>query len=322
MLKQAYVVGNLNVDLVMGNFDGWPEVGSEVTGDFFDFRYAGAAGNSALALRKLGFETHVISALGDDEFGKNFVRAFEKKGIDLSRCKIGIGRTSVSVGISTQDERTFFTFLGSLSDLDNDFFFEKVKDIHRSWILICGFNLISAFREERFAEIVKLMKFNENEILFDPGWPPDGWTEKTTKQALQIAKLSDWFTPNLKEALAISKKSSLKDSLIFFKDHDIHNCIVKLGENGAQGFIGDDVILTPAFHFGKIKDTVGAGDMFNAALLKGLSLRWEKTKVAEFASFYASLGITRIGENRYPAFDEAYRRFLKKRKARENKWNV
>ncbi|GEM_PF-353072 len=313
MTEQAYVVGNLNIDVIIGNFNDWPEMGSEVTGDFFDFRYAGAAGNSAIALNKLGFDTHVISAIGSDEMGENFVRTLEKTGIDLSKCKVGPGKTGISIGITTKkDERTFFTFLGNLSNLNNDFFFEKIKNIHRSWIIICGFNLISAFQEERFVDIVELMKSNENRILFDPGWPPDGWTERETKQVLQIAKLSDWFVPNLKEALAISQKTSLDDSLNFFKKRGVHSCIVKLGKGGAQGFVDTDNVSTHAFYFGDIKDTVGAGDMFNAALLKGISLGWKNVEAVKFATFYASLGITKIGEHRYSTFGEAYRKFQEK----------
>ena len=52
-MRDAYVIGNVNVDVVIGTFERWPGIGSEVLGYFFDFRYAGAAGNSAMALTHL-----------------------------------------------------------------------------------------------------------------------------------------------------------------------------------------------------------------------------------------------------------------------------
>lgn len=311
MMDHVYVVGNLNVDIVMGNFSNWPEIGSEMTGDFFDFRYAGAAGNHALALRKLGFDVHVISSVGNDEFGKGFFLNFDKVGIDLLGCKKSKKRTGISLGISFENnERTFFTFLGALEDMDEEFLVDKLKDIEKSWIVICGFNLIPSLQNEHFAKTVELMKSHDNKILFDPGWPPQGWNKRRKMQALQLAVLSDWFVPNLSEALAISERPSIEKSIDYFKEQGVSNCIIKLGKEGAHGFTSDDKTLSSAFYLGKVKDTVGAGDLFNAALLKGVSMGWDNSKIMNFASFYASLGITRTGENRYPTFSEAYSDFL------------
>ncbi len=310
-MKKVYVVGNLNVDVVMGNFKNWPDIGSEVTGNFFDLRCAGAAGNNALALKKLGFEVHVISSVGIDDFGEKFFLDFERAGIDLSKCKRSRKRTGISLGISFENnERTFFTFLGALEDMDNDFIFEGLKDVKNSWIVICGFNIIPSLQNDQFLDTVAFIKSHDNEILFDPGWPPQGWNEELKKQASRLAVLSDWFVPNLSEALAISKKSSMEESIEHFKNLGVSNCIIKLGEDGANGFILSDKTLAGAFRLGKVKDTVGAGDLFNAGLIKGISMGWSSKQMVKFASFYASLGITKTGENRYPTFEEAHRKFL------------
>lgn len=311
-MGKIYVLGNLNVDIIMGYFEKWPSIGSEVTGDFFDFRYAGAAGNSALALKKLGFDVYVISSIGSDEFGERFFSKFEEEGINLSKCEKSKKRTGMSVGISFENkERTFFTFLGALEDMDETFINQKVKEIEDSWIIICGFNLIPFFQDKRFLETIKRMKERKNKILFDPGWPPEGWDDGKRQQAVQLATLSDWFVPNLSEAQAISQKSSLKESIEYFKKQGIRNCVIKLGKNGSQGFTSDSYTLSAVFQVGEIKDTVGAGDLFNAALIKGITLGWDNKMAIKFATFYASLCITKIGKERYLSFEEAYTSFLK-----------
>lgn len=170
----------------------------------------------------------------------------------------------------------------------------------------------SNFQEADFLDTIRSIKSNGNKILFDPGWPTNGWNTKEKESALNIAQLSDIFSPNLKETLAISRSTSLDNALNYFKKHGVSSCVVKRGEKGAGGFIDGEKVFSQAFRFGEVKDTVGAGDMFNAALVKGLSENWEIEKSLSFATLYASLGITRIGKMRYPSFKEAYSIFKSK----------
>ncbi len=312
MSRKAYVVGNLNIDAVMGFFTSWPAVGTEVENDFFDMRCAGAAGNTALALKKLGFEVHVISSLGEDTLGRIFFEEFEKYGIDLSRCKISKKRTGISFGVIFENrERTFFSFSGALNDVNEEFLEKGLYDVENSYVFLCGFNVIQAFKSDEFVWLIRKVKTKGNSIIFDPGWPPEGWKEEIREKALRLAIFSDWFIPNRAEALAISKMKSVEESLKFFVRKGVKNCVVKMGSNGSKAVISSEKMYAKAYTFGQVIDTVGAGDLFNAALVKGLDIGWEKKKMLNFANFYASLGITRLGERRYPDFKEALLEFEK-----------
>jgi sugar/nucleoside kinase (ribokinase family) len=44
------VLGNVNVDLVLGEIDGWPSAGTEVMVDRSETRAAGSVSNTSLAL--------------------------------------------------------------------------------------------------------------------------------------------------------------------------------------------------------------------------------------------------------------------------------
>ncbi|MCL4407917.1 MAG: carbohydrate kinase family protein [Thermotogae bacterium] len=311
IVKDAYVIGNLNLDIVVGYFERWPEVGSNINGNYFDCRYTGAAGNSALTMKQLGFNTHVISTIGDDEVGKRFVDEFKRLGIDLSKCKEVHDKTCISIGILSNEDRTFFTFLGSLNYFDDNFLKEKIENVRDAYVILCGFDVVPVLQNSEIINIMKTLRANKNFILFDPGWPVNGWNEEKTELALKIATLSDIFSPNLKEALAISRKYVLDDALISLKSRSIHNCIVKLGEKGASGFFQGKYVSANAFRVDTIKDTIGAGDMFNSALLKALSENWEIERSLKFATFYASSGITKVGNERYMSFEEAYSTFEK-----------
>ncbi len=313
MLPRVYVLGNLSIDVIVGYFNGWPEVGTEVIGDFFDFRYTGAAGNTANALRMLGFDTAVISVVGNDSFGREFINELKGKGIDTSMCRVVPERTSVSIGISMKNsERSFFTYLGSLGFMDNDFLISSIKDIKDSWIIVCGFNLIPSFQQDAFCNVVSYLTRSGNRVLFDPGWFPGGWGNKEISLVMKIAKSSAVFLPNRSEALAISRTATVDAALSYFKSEGLGGCIIKLGGDGAKGFIGEEDVSTSAYRFGEIVDTIGAGDMFNAALLRGIAEGWNYADAVSFASFYASYAITRSREERYPRFEDIHRMFLER----------
>ncbi len=48
-----YVVGNINVDVIMGTLDSWPQRGTEVMLQHSELRPGGSAGNCALALEAM-----------------------------------------------------------------------------------------------------------------------------------------------------------------------------------------------------------------------------------------------------------------------------
>ncbi|HRP77937.1 MAG TPA: carbohydrate kinase family protein, partial [Aquamicrobium sp.] len=59
------VLGNANVDLVLGEIDGWPEVGTEIMVERAETRAGGSAGNSALALAGMGVAHLFIASTGN-----------------------------------------------------------------------------------------------------------------------------------------------------------------------------------------------------------------------------------------------------------------
>jgi ribokinase len=60
----------------------------------------------------------------------------------------------------------------------------------------------------------------------------------------------------------------------------------------------------PAFST-KVHDTVGAGDVFNAGFLFGLTKGWKLQKCMAFGNATASLYISRESGRRYPLSEEA-----------------
>lgn len=59
-----YVVGNINVDLIMGTLDHWPQRGTEVMMNHSELRPGGSAGNCALALEAMQVRHRAVANQG------------------------------------------------------------------------------------------------------------------------------------------------------------------------------------------------------------------------------------------------------------------
>ncbi len=111
-MKPLAVIGNVNVDLIMGPAAPWPQPGTEIIVDHHELRVGGSAGNTALAFMALGIPFTIAANVGDDQFGRWLRDEFGAQAAEWPSRPEG---TTVSVGITHPDgERTFFTTRGHL----------------------------------------------------------------------------------------------------------------------------------------------------------------------------------------------------------------
>ena len=110
--KPLAVIGNVNVDLIVGPVTPWPAAGTEITVDHDELRVGGQAGNSALAWEALGVAYQIAANVGDDEFGR-WLRA--RFGGKAEKWPVRPEHTTLSVGVTHPNgERTFLTTRGHL----------------------------------------------------------------------------------------------------------------------------------------------------------------------------------------------------------------
>jgi sulfofructose kinase len=80
--------------------------------------------------------------------------------------------------------------------------------------------------------------------------------------------------------------------------------VVTLGERGALGFDGTTMAAAPAFRVDPV-DTTGAGDVFRAGLIFGLTRLWSLNNRIRFANAAAAVSCTRLGSmSSAPSLDE------------------
>ena len=82
MSKKVYVLGEINVDLIMTGEDVTPEWNREKLVDSFDVAMGSSSVISACGLAGLGLKVYFVGIVGDDEFGHFMIRGLQKAGVN------------------------------------------------------------------------------------------------------------------------------------------------------------------------------------------------------------------------------------------------
>src|SRR5690606_33862831 len=124
MTPPLLVLGNVNVDLVLGPVAGWPAIGTEIEVERAETRAGGSAGNTALALAGMDEPHLLIASTGDDPNGAFLRGEFREEWSDWI---VDPGATTLTVAIVHEGgDRAFFTTPGHLQRADVKTLMERV----------------------------------------------------------------------------------------------------------------------------------------------------------------------------------------------------
>jgi len=271
-MRPLAVIGNVNVDLILGPAEPWPKAGTEIIVDHDELRVGGSAGNAALAWVALGVDFDIAANTGTDEFGRWLRESF---GSRAEKWPIRPEGTTLSVGITHPDgERTFFTTRGHLPRFSLDCMFAALEGARLSggYALLCG----SFLTDDLTRDYPALFDWADSHcitVALDTGWPLDGWTE-ANRQATR-----DWLARcgcallNEVESTTLSGLSDPVEAAREIKRHMPKDAIVvvKRGPDGALAIDADGTLVSATAPAVEVVDTIGAGDVFNAAFLAALA---------------------------------------------------
>ncbi|WP_377291954.1 PfkB family carbohydrate kinase [Rhizobium sp. SG2393] len=267
-MKPLAVIGNVNVDLIMGPAAPWPQPGTEIIVDHHELRVGGSAGNTALAWMALGIPFTIAANVGDDRFGRWLRDEF---GAQAAAWPARPEGTTVSVGVTHPDgERTFFTTRGHLPH----FSLEEARSalegagLAGGYALVCGSFLTDALSAD-YDALFDWLDSRGIRAALDTGWPLDGWTPANCAAArgwlarCHLALFNEIETTTLAgvgdpvEAGRALQARMPAGAIV----------VVKRGPAGAIVLDADGVLHEAAAPRVDVIDTIGAGDVFNAGFL-------------------------------------------------------
>lgn len=271
MERPICVLGNANLDLVLGAIDTWPEPGTEMFLPRSDMRIGGSAANTALVLDRLGVSSGLVSACGSDLPGGMIANRFRG---ELDRVPRLAGATGISVGVLFSDaERSFLSVDGHLAHLDLDFFLAQLDNwpLEGSIALVSGAFALPALLTGQEA-LIDHLRLAGAEVAIDPGWPGEGWTSATRAAAMRWIAKSDHVLLNDKEVCALAGNDGIDAACEALNRHirKTTRLVVKCGADGVVCRSRGHTVRVQAPRR-EVFDTVGAGDAFNAGYLAAVA---------------------------------------------------
>lgn len=249
----------------------------------------GSAANTLAGLVTFGGSSLLLGCVGDDEHGATYVEETEKQGVETS-----LGRKSTMTGhaitfITPDSERTFATHLGAaLAFSDMDVAAEDIcmgKVLHLEGYLFEPDNLHFAC-----TRAMKIARDNDLAISLD------------LSDAGLIGRIHDRFHAVLEEHVSIIFVNEDEASAYTGKEPEeallelgeICECaVVKLGEKGSLIRFGGRTYSIQAEE-AKVVNTNGAGDMFAAGILYGITHGYSMEEAGRLASYAAAKVVSQV----------------------------
>jgi ribokinase len=260
------VAGNVSVDVVMGPIEAWPTPGTETLAERLEWRVGGQLGNAAQALHGLGVPATLVWDVGDDAMGGWLARELAPCG-DPPRTLHAA--TSVTVGVTHPDgERTFLSHLGHLAQSDPEGLARAIDAAAPGdHLLVLGTFLLPRWRPA-LPGLLGRARARGLVTALDTGWPSEGWSETVRAELREALAHVDVFLPNLAEASGLlgldgASPERVAEALLPLLPGAV---VLKLGADGVLA-AGDGERERVAAPVVTVRETVGAGDTFDAALL-------------------------------------------------------
>tara|TARA_B100000287_G_scaffold195946_1_gene185071 strand:+ start:34 stop:912 length:879 start_codon:yes stop_codon:yes gene_type:complete len=227
----------------------------------------GAPFNVAYRLNSLGMEASIISSIGNDSSGELLIKQIKKFEINTTNIQkhpsLKTGEVKIVInenGIAT------YQILSPVAWDEISITKSGFNEVKKSSAFVYG--SLSSRNEHSKKTLLELLK-NAKFKIFDLNLRPPHYSIDTIKL---LTKNADLLKCNQEELLFLSKiygykKNDLKQIMIFLSEKTNTSTIcVSRGENGAILYQNGDFFEHSGYKI-NVKDTVGAGDSFLAALI-------------------------------------------------------
>jgi len=255
-------VGEIYIDHVFSGLGHWPSPGEEVFTRDYIRELGGGAAITGCALGLLERKTAIFGVVGNVEGGwiRQRLADFQVATEGLREVTVSSG---VTVSISVQGERSFYSYAGS-NELLHDYLSspQLLDQLQQASHVHFAVPLQRSVAES----ILPVLKRAGCTVSLDVGWQPE-WYQKPENR--QTCREIDYFLPNRREAEYLTGNEHPEDILLGLERLGFTHVVVKLGADGAALRTEGRMLHTPSPRI-EVVDTTGAGDAFDAGLIDAL----------------------------------------------------
>jgi sugar/nucleoside kinase (ribokinase family) len=283
------VLGEINMDLVLRADQIVPRFGQESLVDDATLTLGSSSAIFACGAARLGLRTGFLGIVGDDDFGRQALRAIAERGVDVGPVIVDPAvKTGITVSLSTPSDRAMLTYPGSIAALApkqvDPALFAQARHLH------VGSYFLQAGLRPGLPALLAQARALGLPVSLDTGWDPAERWDGGLRKALALV---DLFLPNAAEACAITRKRHLEAALASLAQV-MPVVAIKLGAEGAIGRQGDETARAAPPSV-RVVDTTGAGDSFDAGFVYGYLAGWPLGRTLQFACACGALTTRRAG---------------------------
>lgn len=289
------VFGSTNIDMVTYT-DQIPERGETVTGKDFAIGFGGKGANQAVIAARMGAQTYMVGAVGEDVFGESAIKNLVDQGVNIEYLTTVSGSSGVApIWVDGGGDNRIIVVPGANAKVTIAQVEQAISAIPDLKVVIGQFEIpvevtTAAFAAARNLGITTILN-------------PAPYQEIPA----ELLALTDWLIPNSHEFQALHPSHldpSVDGVIAEFAAAQKINLVVTLGEEGVV--IADGAITKVAAEKVTPIDTTGAGDCFVGTFAFGLAAGMSAAQAAALGCQTAGLSVTRLGaQSSYPSPFEA-----------------
>ncbi|MFD5553627.1 ribokinase [Streptomyces sp. NPDC127068] len=282
------VVGSYGAGLTM-RVPRSPVAGETLSGGTFDSGPGGKGSNQAIGAARLGADVALLTALGDDDFGRAARALWRAEGVRADHVVTTAAPTMVGfILVEPSGENRIVIAPGALDELGADAVEAFREEIAAADVLVVSMEI----PEEAVAAALRTARATGTRTLLNPA--------PARPLGDDLWPLIDVITPNQTEApvlLGLGPGHGLTDEDLVRALRERTGAVAVLTRGGAGALIAreDTVTATPPSPVGSVVDTTGAGDAFTAALAVRLAAGDTPERAVRYAAAAGAHAVTVAG---------------------------
>ena len=294
VMKQFDIIalGELNVDLILNQIEGEPEIGKEKFAKQMTLTLGSSTAIFAANAAALGAKVAFCGMIGNDSFGDLVETSLKAKGVDtrylIRQDKYATGAT---ICMSYDEDRAnLTTYQGamdfmSLDDIKPEVF-KEAKHIHISSIF-----MQSGVKRD-LMKILELCKANGVTTSLDSQWDPTETWDLDYKAVLPLVTV---FMPNETELKFLTQSATLEEAIEKIRPY-ANAAVIKCGSKGSLLMRkGQPDRMQKALLNEHVVDCIGAGDSFNSGFITRLAAGDDLVRCQEYGNMTGAVNTTAAG---------------------------